>query len=160
LFSTDVPLIAIAVTANTRVNVDISKRIRKVINNLRFNFCTTVRIKRALQQSPDVPVLNQPRTQISFHQACRQIRFYGSSLIIICQRGEMLLPSPSSVHCVKSMGSLQALQVCGRSNSSENISLLSPHLGHLQVKDLSDLKFAYPGQCCGVDVVSAIITSI
>jgi hypothetical protein len=38
LFSTDVPLKAIAATAaNSRITADISKQIRKVINNLRFN---------------------------------------------------------------------------------------------------------------------------
>ena len=58
------------------------------------------------------------------------------------------------------MGSSHLEQVCGRSNSSEKISLTSPHLGHSHVNDLRVLKFAYPGQCCGVEVVSAIITSI
>ena len=58
------------------------------------------------------------------------------------------------------MGSSHLEQVCGRSNSSEKISLTSPHLGHSHVNDLRVLKFAYPGQCCGVDVLSAIFSSV
>jgi hypothetical protein len=36
------------------------------------------------------------------------------------------------------------------SNSSEKISLDSPHSGHLQVNDFRFLKFSNPGQCWGV----------
>ena len=61
--------------------------------------------------------------------------------------GVPLLPSPESWHWVKSIDLPHLLHVCGRSNSSEKISLSSPQLGHLQLNDLSVLKFAKPGQC-------------
>jgi hypothetical protein len=42
--------------------------------------------------------------------------------------------------------------VWGLSNSSEKISFISPHLGHLQVKDSMFLKLEKPGQWDGNDV--------
>jgi hypothetical protein len=74
-------------------------------------------------------------------------------------RGVTLLPSASSLHWVKSMGSPHFLQVWARSNSSEKISLASPHFGQLQLKDLRFLKLAYPGQCWGVVEFSTIVIS-
>jgi hypothetical protein len=63
--------------------------------------------------------------------------------------------SPDNVHCAKSIGFPQSLQVCGFSNSSEKISFSLPHAGHLQVKDFRFLNDAYPGQCWGVDMISS-----
>jgi hypothetical protein len=58
------------------------------------------------------------------------------------QRGERLLPSPASWHCVKSIGSPHLPHLWGRSNSSEKISFSVPHFGQLQVKDFRVLKLA------------------
>jgi hypothetical protein len=56
----------------------------------------------------------------------------------------------SMLHFEKSIGCLQFLQVCGRSNSSEKISFSVPQLGHLQVNEVRFLFASKPGQCIGV----------
>jgi hypothetical protein len=58
------------------------------------------------------------------------------------QRGETLLPSPESWHCLKSIGLPHFAHWCDRSNSSEKISFSAPHAGQLQVKDFRLLKLA------------------
>jgi len=58
------------------------------------------------------------------------------------QRGDTLLPSPESWHCLKSIGLPHFEHWCGRSNSSEKISFSAPHAGQLQVKDFRLLKLA------------------
>jgi len=58
------------------------------------------------------------------------------------QRGETLLPSPESWHCLKSIGLPHLAHWCDRSNSSEKISFSAPHAGQLQVKDFRLLKLA------------------
>lgn len=60
---------------------------------------------------------------------------------------------PSSVHCSKSISSPHRLQVWARWNSSENISLFSPHCGQAHSNDFKFLKLINPGQCCGVDAI-------
>ncbi len=51
---------------------------------------------------------------------------------------------------MKSISSPHWVHLWTFSNSSEKISLVALHLGHLQVKDFSSLKFSNPGQCWGV----------
>ena len=64
--------------------------------------------------------------------------------------------APSSVHCVKSISFPHLLHLCVLSNSSEKISLASPHSGHLHWNDFRFLKFSNPGQCCGVVMISSL----
>jgi len=93
------------------------------------------------------------RGKIIFNRPSNRIKcFY--------QRGEILLPSPCISHVAKSMDSPHPLQLWERSNSSEKISFSWPHFWHLQINALRFLKSAYPGQCCGVEVLSAIGSSI
>jgi hypothetical protein len=63
---------------------------------------------------------------------------------------------PSKVHCVKSICSPQPSHKWVLSNSSEKISFSRPQFGHLQLNDESVLKFAKPGQCFGVDIISSL----
>jgi hypothetical protein len=63
---------------------------------------------------------------------------------------------PSKLHCVKSICFPQLSHKWVLSNSSEKISFAWPQLGHLQLNDESVLKFAKPGQCVGVDIVSSL----
>jgi hypothetical protein len=56
---------------------------------------------------------------------------------------------PSRVHWVKSMALPHFAQVWSLLNSSEKISLLSPHSGHLQIKDFRFLKGLVAGAMLG-----------
>jgi hypothetical protein len=53
----------------------------------------------------------------------------------------------SGLHFEKSIFSPQAVQLRGRSNSSEKISFSFPHSGHLHMKEDKDLNCSNPGQC-------------
>lgn len=64
------------------------------------------------------------------------------------------------LHFEKSIGCLQFLQVCDRSNSSEKISFSVPQLGHLQVNELRFLFASNPGQCIGVLIFSTSLYDI
>lgn len=62
---------------------------------------------------------------------------------------------PDNVHWLKSISFPQLWQRWVLSNSSEKISLVSPQDGHLHSNDFRFLNCSYPGQCCGVDMVTS-----
>ena len=97
LFSTGAPLKASEAAASISIADTSSRHTRIVINDLRFNSASlTFTIEGSLQLTPDEPVDDQPDSRASAFPVSRQVSCCRRQEIPTGQRGEMLLPSPSS----------------------------------------------------------------